>query len=214
MSRWRKHSLSFVLEFLGGFALCLPLPGVWWALSTASGSGSLAAEHSALAFRGESGKAGGTRGRACFPPRAGATCRWRGVGSWELVSCLWAASSIIQLADRREWWWGCRKDLPLLRHASWRGSLEFQPGARLVAQLKAWASFASKIHRRLSPWKCRIALGKEDKSQRTKADLFFLLWVSEDGVGQDKKAVTCWEVSARAGDRRLVLPGVQCFVAA
>lgn len=154
------------------------------------------------------------KGRACFPPRAGATCRWRGVGSWELVSCLWAASSIIQLSDRGEWWWGCRKDLPLLRHARWRGSLEFQSGARLVAQLKAWASFANKIHRRLSPWKCRIALGKEDKSQRTKADLFFLLWVSEDGVGQDKKAVTCWEVSARAGDRRLVLPGVQCFVAA
>ena len=152
-------------------------------------------------------------GRARSPPWAGATCRWRGMGSWELISWLWAASSIIQLADGRGWWWGCRKDLPLLRHANWRGSLEFQPGARLAAQPKAGANFASKIHRRLRPWKCRIALGKEDKSQRTKTDLFFLPRVSEDGEGQDKKAVTCWGVSAMAGDRRLVLPGVQNFVA-
>ena len=27
-------------------------------------------------------------GRACSPPWAGATCRWRGVGSWELISWL------------------------------------------------------------------------------------------------------------------------------
>lgn len=71
-----------------------------------------------------------------------------------------------------------------------------------MAQPKAGVSFKGKDSSfiRLGPRQCRTASSKEDKScEKVGTDLLFPVCVSVDGEGKDKKAVTYYEVSERAG---------------